>query len=156
MAKFKHIIFDHDGTLVDTTTYKRALFPGMKGLLKTLEKNGVTSYIWTARNRPSTVEILSSLAIIGQFKGMSCGGEMTAKPSIDGLESLMIKAPKEEILLIGDSLGDIVGGVSFGAFTVGALWGHGSDQGRKVMLEYGAKECFKTVAEFENFLKDKI
>lgn len=156
MAKFKHIIFDHDGTLVDTTSFKRSLYPGMKTLLKNLSERGVTCYVWTARNRVSTVEILSSLAIIGQFKAMSCGGEMTAKPSTDGLKNLMIEAPFEEILLVGDSLGDIVGGVSFGAYTVGALWGHGSDHGRAPMLANGAKECFKTVAEFEIFVKSNI
>lgn len=151
MTKFKHIIFDHDGTLVDTTKYPRSLFKGMKELLKTLRSHGVECYVWTARNRASTVEILESLAIIGHFKALSCGGEMTPKPSTDGLEALLIDAPKEEILVIGDSFGDVIGGTSFGAFSVGALWGHGSENARSQMEKVGAQKCFSSVSEFETF-----
>lgn len=156
MKKFKHIIFDHDGTLVDTSTGPRSLFKGIKELLKLLSSEDVSCYIWTARNRSSTVEILESLAIIGQFKAMSCGQEMAPKPSVDGLEILMIDAPKKEILVVGDSLGDIIGGSSFGAYTVGALWGHGSEQGRSQMESVGANQCFSRVIDFENFLRENI
>ena len=154
--KFKHIIFDHDGTLVNTTVYPRSLYAGMKELLKLLSSQGVSCYVWTARNRASTVEILESLAIIGQFKALSCGGEMTPKPSIDGLEALMIEAPKEEILVVGDSFGDVIGGASFGAYSVGALWGHGTESARSQMEQVGANQCFSTVADFRKFLSDKI
>lgn len=81
---------------------------------------------------------------------------MTPKPSIDGLEALLIEAPKEEILVIGDSFGDVIGGTSFGAFSVGALWGHCSENASSQMEKVGAQKCFSSVAEFNFFLKDKI
>lgn len=156
MKEFKHIIFDHDGTLVDTTVNPRSLYAGINELLKLLRDNGVSCYVWTARNRASTVEILESLAIIGHFKGMSCGGEMASKPSVDGLEQLLIDAPKEEIVVVGDSFGDVIGGASFGVFSAGALWGHGGTSASSQMEKMGANKCFETVEEFKEFLKDKI
>lgn len=156
MAKIKHVIFDHDGTLVDTTSFKRELFPGIVELLKYLSSQGIKSYIWTARNRDSTVEILQSLAIIDHFSGFACGGEMKPKPSVQGLESLLIEDRSESIALVGDSLGDMIGGRSFGALCIGALWGHGNLDGEKVMLESGADICFGNVLEFKKFLEDKI
>lgn len=156
MVKFKDIVFDHDGTLVDTTVYPRSLFKGLKELLHDLNSQGVNCYIWTARNRQSTTEILTELGVIGQFKAMSCGGEMAQKPSVEGIENLGINPSKDGVLVIGDSLGDVIGGSSFGAFSAGALWGHGTDRGRAQMQKVGADICFATVEEFKKFLKDKI
>lgn len=156
MKKIKHVIFDHDGTLVDTTSFRRELYPGIRELLKYLSAQGIKSYVWTARNRASTVEILQSLAIIKHFSGFACGGEMQPKPSVQGLESLLIEDGAHSTVVIGDSLGDMIGGKSFGACSVGALWGHGSLRSEQLMLESGAEVCFANVLEFKDFLESKI
>ena len=156
MSKVQHIVFDHDGTLVDTSTYKKELFSGILEVLEFLKSRDIICHIWTARNRASTVEILRSLAIIDHFHALACSPEMNAKPSPEGIESLLIDSKPSEVMVIGDSLVDMIGGKSYGALTVGALWAHGADQGRTPMLEAGADICFVKVLDLKKYIESKI
>jgi phosphoglycolate phosphatase-like HAD superfamily hydrolase len=156
LAKIKAIVFDHDGTLVDSSVLPPALFKDMKQLVETLIENGIKLYVWTARCRGSTVEILKSLDIIGHFELLSCAGESAAKPSAQGISSILFDIEPKEVVVIGDSLGDMIGGHAFGAFCIGALWGHGSIRAEQVMQDNGADICFLQVKDCLEFLKKKI
>lgn len=156
MRKFKAIVFDHDGTLVDTSSYQRLLYPGVKEMLTELAELGVDLYVWTARERGSLVEILQYLDIIGHFKLLSCGGETAAKPSALGISEMIFNIDPSEVVVIGDSLGDMQGGKSFGGYCVVAMWSHGQDEARKMYQEAGANECFLDVEDCLKFLKENI
>ena len=156
MQKFTHIVFDHDGTLVDTTRSPRQLYTGIKPLIKELEQNGVELYIWTARERASTLEILKSLDIIHSFKLLCCGSEAPRKPSPQGLEEMLFGVSPERIAIIGDSPYDILGAVDFGATAIAALWAYNSPGASNKMKEFGANYCFNTVQECRDFLVKNI
>ena len=51
----KHIVFDHDGTLVKMGAH-RDLYPGIKELLTELLSREIKIYVWTARNRVYLME----------------------------------------------------------------------------------------------------
>ena len=67
-----HIVFDHDGTLVNTDKFPYSLFNGMKELLLDLKSQGFELYIWTARPRRSVLEITNQLGIDHLFTAFFC------------------------------------------------------------------------------------
>ena len=151
MKKIKYIVFDHDGTLVNTSVLPKSLYSGMKSLISAVRAEGVQLFVWTARNRRSTVEILESLGIISEFNELSCGIEAESKPSPEGIKNLLEDIDPNEVAVIGDSLGDIVGGTQFGARTFGALWGHGNNEASELFDDYGAEKSFVSVDECKDY-----
>ena len=73
-----HIVFDHDGTLVNTDISPYSLFPGMKDLLVDLKAFGFELYIWTARPRRSVLESTKKLDIIHFFSELYCYDDETS------------------------------------------------------------------------------
>jgi phosphoglycolate phosphatase len=121
MANIKHVIFDCDGTLVDTSGPKYKLFPGIKELLLEHAEECIF-YVWTARERMSTLKILKELGIISHFESISTASDHMPKPHIAGLVGLVGDTPKDSVCVIGDSSNDILGAKSFGVMAIGATW----------------------------------
>ncbi len=117
----KHIIFDCDGTLMDTSGHRYKLFPGIKELLLDLSKDSKL-YVWTARDKLSTVRYLSEFDVINQFVDISTPDDTLPKPHSEGIEFLVSDINKNSICIIGDSPGDIVGAKNFGVMSIGAAW----------------------------------
>jgi phosphoglycolate phosphatase len=145
----KHVIFDCDGTLIDTSKPKYNLFPGIKELLQELSKDCLL-YVWTARGRSSTLRILEELGVVKYFDGFSTVDDSIPKPHIAGLLDLVGKTPKNSICVIGDTSNDIVGAKNFGVLAIGAVWGPGASS--KVLNDFGAdfivshpSECSKLI-----------
>jgi phosphoglycolate phosphatase len=117
----KHIVFDHDGTLVDTSGPKYKLFPGIKELLVELAKS-CQLYVWTARGRSSTIRILDDLGVLNLFDGISTPDDAPNKPHDGGLIYLLGGISKKSICVIGDTSNDILGAKRFGVTSLGATW----------------------------------
>ena len=67
------IVFDHDGTLVDTESSDFKVFPEIKELLVDLSDLGFKLAVWTARPHRSTFLSLKNLGIesfLVRFMGM--------------------------------------------------------------------------------------
>lgn len=117
-----HIIFDHDGTLVDTLGGKFILFPGMRELLIKLHKENYNLYVWTARGRQSTLNSLRDNQVLELFTSFSCADDGISKPNPMGLIKMLEGVSKKSIIHIGDSRGDIDGAEQFGIDVVFAAW----------------------------------
>jgi phosphoglycolate phosphatase-like HAD superfamily hydrolase len=131
----KHVIFDCDGTLVDTSGPKYKLFPGIKELLLAHAEECVF-YVWTARGRQSTIRILGELGIAAYFDSLSTPDDSIPKPHIAGLFNLVGNAPKQSICVIGDSSNDILGAKNFGVLAIGASWN--KDVRPEILTDVGA------------------
>lgn len=131
----KHIVFDCDGTLVDTTQLKYSLFPGIKELLHALSLDSKL-YVWTARDRKSTLRILKELGIISYFESICTIDDALAKPHISGLVEMVADVPKSSVCVIGDSSNDIIGAKNFGVKSIGAVWNN--EDYSVVMKDLGA------------------
>ena len=145
----KHVIFDCDGTLVDTRGPKYKLFPGIKELIVELSPHCLL-YVWTARGRASTIKILEENGIYSYFDSLSCVEDNLPKPHIAGLLDLVGKTPKESICVIGDSGNDILGAKNFGVLALGAAWCPGTVT--QTLKDFGAdfivmdpKDCSKLI-----------
>jgi phosphoglycolate phosphatase-like HAD superfamily hydrolase len=147
----KHVIFDCDGTLIDTNVPKYKLFPGIKELIQELSKDCLL-YVWTARGRASTLRILEELGVHKYFDSFSTIDDSIPKPHIAGLIDLVGINPKDSICVIGDSSNDMIGAKNFGVLAIGAVWNPGASSG--VLKESGAdfivnhpSECSKLIIE---------
>lgn len=116
------IIFDHDGTLVNTDVPDFKLFDGIKELLVDLSEAGLEMSVWTARSHRSTVESLKRLEVINYFSEIYGNDDGLSKPNPWGLTKITEGLEKKKLIHIGDSLGDLEGASSFGIDVIAACW----------------------------------
>jgi phosphoglycolate phosphatase len=149
----KHIIFDCDGTLLDTSGFKYKLFPQIKELLEELSI-GNCLYVWTARDRLSTQRILGELGVLKYFDTLCCVDDSIPKPHISGLQLLVGKTPKHSICVIGDSSNDMIGAKNFGALAIGAVWN--LEAKSQVLKEFGADFIVSHPAECSKLIEQNV
>lgn len=98
------------------------LFPGVKELLQKLLSEEYQLYVWTGRDRKSTLRILKELEVAQYFLEFRCMDDTAPKPLIDGLVEMVGEYDKSNIVVIGDSYTDIVGAKNFGCASIAACW----------------------------------
>ncbi|OUR99970.1 hypothetical protein A9Q84_02760 [Halobacteriovorax marinus] len=108
--------------LSNQNEFRYALFEGIEELILKLSEMGYRLYVWTARDRMSTLAILKSLNVAKHFYEFRCFDDTTPKPHPMGLEEMVGEFDRSKTLMIGDSTTDIQGAKSFGCVSVGALW----------------------------------
>ena len=116
------IIFDHDGTLVNTDHPDFKLFAGIKELLVDLKSAGFELAVWTARGHRSTLESLKRLEIALFFSEIYGHDDGHSKPHTMGLTKITQGIDKINVLHIGDSIGDLEGANAFGIDVIAACW----------------------------------
>jgi phosphoglycolate phosphatase len=145
----KYIVFDCDGTLVDTSNHKFTLYPGIRELLVQLSQEHLL-YVWTARDRVSTLRILRENGIYRFFEALSTVSDAPPKPHIGGLVGLLGETSRSSICVIGDSSNDILGAKCFGVLSIGAVWNpqasahHLTEAGADFIVSHPS-ECSKLV-----------
>ncbi|MFA5584735.1 MAG: HAD-IA family hydrolase [Bacteriovoracaceae bacterium] len=148
----KYIVFDCDGTLIDPLLSNRPLYPGILDLLKDLKDRGHLLYVWTARDRVSTLRILAENNVLSYFEEISTIDDDSPKPNPAGLKRMLGDVDKRSICVIGDSTSDIIGARSFGVMSIGALWNNITSS--EELEEYSAdflvkdpKVCSKVISD---------
>ncbi len=145
------IIWDHDGTLVNTDAHTFTLFKGVKEILLDLKGLGFEMAIWTARPRASTLESLKNLEIVDFFGEIYCYDDGPSKPHPEGLQKLVKGRDKKHVLHIGDSRSDIAGAHSFGVDVIAACWysARNVNEFKKMtsLIAMQVSDCQKIIAE---------
>lgn len=106
---------------MDTSSSRYTLFPGIKELLVELSAD-CQLYVWTARDRLSTVRYLTEFDILRFFSGISTPDDALPKPRAEGIQLLVKGVSKNSICVIGDSPADMMGAKNFGVMGIGACW----------------------------------
>jgi phosphoglycolate phosphatase-like HAD superfamily hydrolase len=148
-----HVVFDCDGTLVDTSSAKYSLYPSIKTILTELSQVAVLS-VWTARDRVSTLRILSENQVSQFFEAIYSSDDAYPKPHVKGLLELTYGSDKSKVFVIGDSRMDIMGAKNFGAKAIGALWNGQTHQTH--LLEAGADFLAATPKECLDWIKTQL
>lgn len=148
----KYIVFDCDGTLINPQKSTRPLYPGIFELITELKEQGHQLYVWTARDRISTLRILKSHDIFSLFEDICTIDDAKAKPDPEGLKRMLAGVSKDSICVIGDSSADIVGAQKFGVMSIAALWNQFSlsqdlEQFSPDFLVNDPKECSKVISD---------
>lgn len=110
------------------------LFPGVVESISQLRSWGATIYLWTARDRASTLKILENFKLKNHFSDLRCGDDTATKPSPDGIVEMVGHVPKDDVIVVGDSHMDIQGAKNFGCRSIAALWCQGAN--RETVLQY--------------------
>lgn len=146
----KYIVFDCDGTLIDSGQSSCPLYPGILALLLELKSQGHQLYVWTARDRQSTLRILSNNQVLQLFESVYTFDEGPIKPDPSGLEKMLRGIAKDSICMIGDTFNDILGAQNFGVMSIAALWNNVSlfqelQSFSPDFIVYDPKECSKVI-----------
>jgi phosphoglycolate phosphatase len=150
MDKARHVVFDCDGTLIDTSGQVYRAFAGIKELLTDLAQDSCL-YVWTARGRSSTLRLLQENGLAAFFDAVYTADDGPGKPHIAGLVTLLPMGPKEATWVIGDSSNDMLGARAFGARALGAAWN--PEVRPELLLETGAEFVVKDPAECSKLIR---
>lgn len=113
-----------------------------------------TLYVWTARDRRSTLRILEELGVSSFFEQICTIDDALPKPHISGLIDMLSDTKKSHICVIGDTSNDILGAKNFGVKSIGAVWNRSASEA--VMRETGADFIAKAPLECLEWLTKNI
>lgn len=130
------------------------LFSGIEALIEELLKKNYQLYVWTARDRQSTLRILRDLGIAKHFLEFRCLDDCDPKPSVVGLEQMVGEYEKSKIVMIGDSYPDIYGAQSFGCASIAACWAH--DDLEQYLAKYDPTALAKTPQDCVKLIENLI
>lgn len=138
----KNRLINHWKEFAETKGNGFRLFPEIKQLLMDLTAQDYQLYVWTARDRRSTLAILKELGVAKFFLEFRCLDDCDPKPSPTGLREMVGDVDKSKVIMIGDSSADIVGAKNFGCKSIAACWA--SSQIEDYLLPYGPEGLAKT------------
>ncbi|MCK6595556.1 MAG: HAD-IA family hydrolase [Bacteriovoracaceae bacterium] len=119
------VVFDHDGTLVNTTPLlgeKVHVYPGILEILQLLSQKNIDLYIWSARPRSSLIRITKELGILAYFRDVRGSDDTLPKPHPAGLKEITETYPKSHVVHIGDGAGDYNGAKLLDIPFIAACW----------------------------------
>jgi 2-phosphoglycolate phosphatase len=102
------------------------LFPGILDVLRQVRQRGWPVGVLTGKSRRSAVFALRHLGLEDFVQGLVAGDDVTQpKPAPEGVLRLArhLGVSPHQMVVVGDSAGDIQAGKGAGAATVAALWG---------------------------------
>ena len=132
------------------------LYPGMKEILDMLKDKKILLSIFTGKGRKSSIITLEELGIINYFDMIVTGDEVrNHKPAPEGIISFLkeYNLKKDEVLMIGDSAGDVKASRDAGVKIASALW---DSYAAEKVKQLGSDYYFNTVNDLKMFLSKKI
>ncbi len=144
MQELRHIVFDCDGTLLNMEQ-GGIPFTGIPELLQKLVNEEFQLYIWTGRDRPSTLKLLEKNHLMRYIHDLRTSPEVAPKPYPQGLQEMLSGIDPKNCVMIGDSWADMKGAQLFGCHALGAAWDKKVD--RAALKEFGAQTLVSSPGE---------
>jgi HAD superfamily hydrolase (TIGR01549 family) len=132
------------------------LYPGIKELLDYLKSKNILLSIFTGKGRQASLITLEELGIKEYFDMIVTGDDVdNHKPSSDGIMKFInhFKLNKDEVLMIGDSPGDVRASKEAGVKIASAMW---DSYAAEKVKGLGSDYYFNTVEKLKEFLDSKI
>ena len=133
--------------------YENAPYPGIRELLQTLSSQGHKLYVATSKPEEMAITVLRHFDLEQFFSGI-CGAAMdesrTNKEEV--IAYLLEKnGTADNMLMIGDTVFDVLGAASHGIPAIGVSWGYGDPE---EMRKAGAKAIAEKPEELLALLED--
>ena len=128
------------------------LYPGMKEILDYLKNKNYPLGIFTGKGQEATMITLKKLKVDHYFSLIVTGDDVTNhKPSAEGILKFVNQfgLKNERVLMIGDSVSDIIASKEAGIKIASALW---DSYAREKVKTLQSDYYFYSVAELRNFL----
>ena len=110
----------HDYEVKNTPRYYP--FDGMVEVLDELKKANAEIYVWTLRDRQSTLKIIEDNNLQEYFVDIVAGDDGEQKPGIGYAAGKLGAIHPENTFMIGDTYSDIQAGKNLGCKTIGVTW----------------------------------
>jgi HAD superfamily hydrolase (TIGR01549 family) len=132
------------------------LYSGIKELLDYLKKKNILLSIFTGKGRQASLITLEELGIKDYFDMIVTGDDVNNhKPSSEGIMKFILSYDlnKDEVLMIGDSPGDVKASKEADVKIASAMWdSYAAEKVKGLDSDY----YFNTVIELKEFLDSKI
>ena len=132
--------------------FENVPYPGIREMLETLKAQGHRLFVATSKPEALSVEILEHFGLAAYFE-LICGAtpDHSRYKKGDVIAYLLRQVPNAgKILMVGDTVYDVVGAKEHGIDTVGVSWGYGIVA---EMIGAGAVAIADTPAQLLELLK---
>ena len=153
---------DYEAAREDYYSYYRSnhniakLYPGIIELLDYLKNQNILLSIFTGKGRQASIITLEELGINEYFDMIVTGDDVNNhKPSSEGITKFIsnYNLNKDDVLMIGDSPGDVKASKEAGVKIASAMWdSYAADKVRDLDSDH----YFNTVQELKEFLMKNI
>ncbi len=106
--------------------YENRVYPGIRGLLRTLRGQGVRMGVVTGKPEGPSRDILEHFGLWKFMERIACATDGHAEK--DQLIRSVMPEEEAEVWMVGDRRFDMEGGLQAGVHTLGAAWGYGSEE----------------------------
>ena len=120
------ILTEYNAAYDADPVYLCEAYPGIKGLLADLTKNGISVNVLSNKPHPTTEKVVKTIFGENTFSCILGARDSVAlKPDPAGVYEILkiLKLEKKDCLYIGDTATDVQTGKNAGLFTIGVLWG---------------------------------
>ena len=128
------------------------IYPGLKEILVDLKSNNYPIGIFTGKGRDSSMITLTKLGVDKYFDLIVTGDDVNnAKPSPEGILKFVnhFGFDPEKVLMIGDSVSDVIASKEAGVKIASALWdSYGEEEVKTLKSDY----YFYSVEELNHFV----
>lgn len=149
-----------EGAMQEYLKYYRAhhkdlaqLYPGILDVLKYLKRRGVHLAVFTGKGIRTTTITMQLFGLMPYFEFVVTGNDVeNYKPSAEGILKIMkhFSVRKDEVLMVGDSVGDVKASLEAGIRIAAVLW---DSYGKKKVLRMKTDFVFHNVDEFFVWLR---
>ncbi|MCX8056059.1 MAG: HAD-IA family hydrolase [Ignavibacteria bacterium] len=153
--KFKEVYDEYYKFYRENHPRMADLYPGIVDILKELKQKNIITAIFTGKGRKTTDITLEVLGIKNFFDLIITGDDVVNhKPSPEGIIKFLneFNLKKEEVLMVGDSIADIIASREAGIDIASVVWdSYAKDEVIKMNNLY-----FETVNAFRKWLEERI
>ena len=131
--------------------FENAPYPGIISLLQTLKAQGHTLLVATSKPECLSVEIMEKFELAEYFNRI-CGASLDrSRSSKEDVIAYLLEhnGTAENMIMVGDTVFDVVGAAAHGIPTIGVSWGYGRTED---MINAGAASIANTPQELLDLL----
>lgn len=131
--------------------FENTPYPGISAMLAGLKENGHKLYLATSKPQSMAEAILERFNLSGYFDGVYGATMDETRDSKDKVIAYLLNELncQGDILMVGDTMYDVLGAADNGISTVGVTWGYGE---KKDIVAAGAIETVDTPAQLFDYL----
>lgn len=153
--KFKEVYDEYYKFYRENHPRMADLYPGIVDILNEIKRRKILTSIFTGKGRKTTEITLEILGIKKFFDMIITGDDVkNHKPSPEGILKFLneFRLSKDEVLMVGDSIADIVAAREAGIDVASVVWdSYAKDEVVKLNPLH-----FETVSSFRNWLEERI
>ena len=151
--KYPGIIARYRDTYRATGWNKYKVYDGIIDVIKELKERGYKIILGTSKPIEFAEKILKQMGCLKYFDFIGAAESDTKRATKEEvlawvIEECRINDEKNQAIMIGDRMYDILGARAVGIETIGVLWGYGS---KEELKKYGAKQIIKSPKDLLEF-----